>query len=123
MLQRLPEHEDDRPDRGARRANWVTLAFAIIILTPSMIGFVMKFYEFVHTFQGDAEGAFAITPMVNYLLASLGFLCLLLWSAINGMFHDMEAPKRTMLAYDAMLDGEDLAGDGAGWEKDGENNE
>lgn len=78
--------------------------FAVIILIPSMIGFVMKFAEFVHTFQDDAQGAFAITPMVNYLLASLGFLCLLLWSIANGMFRDMETPKQIMLERDMMLD-------------------
>ena len=42
--------------------------------------------------------------MVNYLLASLGFLCLLLWAAVNGMFHDMEKPKRIMLRREMMLD-------------------
>ena len=106
MLQRAPSPDRPEPDSGRnrQRANWITLIFALIILFPSMVGFVMKFYEFVHTFQSDAQGAFAITPMVNYLLASLGFLCLLLWSAINGMFHDMEAPKETLLTYDALLD-------------------
>ena len=94
----------DRPRGEASRGQWMTLMFAMIILTPSMIGFVMKFSEFIHTFRDDAEGAFAITPMVNYLLASLGFLCLLLWAAVNGMFHDMEEPKRTMLEQELMLD-------------------
>lgn len=102
MIKKTPDR--DQPERNRARANWVTLAFAVIILTPSMIGFAMKFTEFVHTFRDDAEGAFAITPMVNYLLASLGFLCLLLWSAVNGMFRDMEAPKRLMLQREMMLD-------------------
>lgn len=86
-----------------RRTRW-TLIFAIIILTPSMFGFVTKFIEFVHTFQGEADGQFAITPMANYLLASLGFLCLLLWSTANGMFHDVEAPKMAMLERELALD-------------------
>ena len=94
----------NRPERHPSRGRWITLAFAVIILIPSMIGFGMKFLEFMHTFQGDAEGAFAITPMVNYLLASLGFLCLLLWAAVNGMFVDMEKPKRVMLERELMLD-------------------
>ena len=102
----LRKAADDNQDgrRGPQHANWVTLAFALLILTPSMIGFVMKFAEFIHTFRDDSEGAFAITPMVNYLLASLGFLCLLLWSAVNGMFRDMEQPKRLMLQRELMLD-------------------
>ena len=86
------------------RAHWVTLLFAVLILTPSMIGFVMKFVEFIHTFRSDSSGAFAITPMVNYLLASLGFFCLLLWAAVNGLFRDMEEPKRVMLQQELMLD-------------------
>ena len=104
MLRKAPEHE--RPSRQPSRGHQVTLMFAVIILVPSMIGFGMKFYEFIHTFQDEAAGAFAITPMVNYLLASMGFLFLLLWAATNGMFRDMEEPKRVMLQNEMMLDDE-----------------
>ena len=58
---------------------------SVAILVPSMAGFVMKFIEFMRTFQGETDGAFAITPMLNYLLASLGFFCLLIWATFNGM--------------------------------------
>ena len=104
MLQKLPSRDGEPHSPAPSKAGWITLAFAIVILTPSMIGFVMKFSEFIHTFQGDTQGAFAITPMVNYLLASLGFLCLLLWAATNGAFRDMEAPKHTMLRRELQLD-------------------
>ena len=87
-----------------RRRTLVTAFFAILILTPSMLGFFAKFVEFVHTFQGDAGGAFAITPMVNYLLASAGFLLLLVWAAVNGAFHDLEQPKYLMLEREAAID-------------------
>ena len=112
LLKAPPEH---RPEQPASRGHWVTLAFAVIILTPSMIGFVMKFSEFIHTFRGESEGAFAITPMVNYLLASLGFFCLLLWSAVNGMFHDMEKPKHLMLQREMMLDEDSRRNQGASY--------
>ena len=82
----------------------MTILFAVPILLFSGWGFVAKFIEFVHTFQGESDGAFAITPMVNYLLASSGFFCLLVWATINGMFHDIEKPKMTMLEDDAALD-------------------
>ena len=82
----------------------VLLTMSILILVPSMIGFVMKFIEFVRVFQGEADGAFAITPMLNYLLASLGFFCLLIWAIVNGMFRDLEAPKHYMLEVEAKLD-------------------
>ena len=42
--------------------------------------------------------------MVNYMLASGGFFCLLVWATINGMFYDIEAPKHTMLEDDTALD-------------------
>ena len=50
---------------------------------------------------------FAITPVVNYLLASLGFFCLFFWAIYQGMFRDIEAPKFTMLENERRLDEED----------------
>lgn len=89
---------------ASRNRTYVTIAFAIIILIPSMAGFVIKFFEFVQTFRGEAGGIFAITPMVNYLLASLGFLCMLIWATTNGMFRDLEGPKFSMLDREQELD-------------------
>ena len=77
---------------------------AVLILVPSMLGFVAKFIEFTRTFQGAPDGAFAITPMLNYLLASAGFFCMLVWAIANGMFHDIEKPKYTMLDNEKKLD-------------------
>ena len=86
------------------RSAIVTLIFAVPILVFSGLGFAAKFIEFIRTFQGETEGVFAITPMVNYMLASGGFFCLLVWATINGMFYDIEAPKHTMLEDDTALD-------------------
>ena len=94
-----------------RSVAWiVTIVFGVVILIPSMAGFVMKFLELIHLTQGDADGGFAITPVVNYLFASLGFFFLLLWAAVNGMFADLELPKHTMLENEAALD--ELCGKG-----------
>ena len=83
----------------------VTIIFAVPILVFSGMGFVAKFIELIRTFQAtSSEGVFAITPMINYLLASAGFFCLLVWATANGMFHDIEKPKQTMLDQDAALD-------------------
>jgi hypothetical protein len=82
----------------------VTLVLAVLILIPSMLGFINKFIEFYHVARGEADGAFALTPLVNYLLASLGFFCLLLWAIGQGMFHDIEAPKHVMLENERRLD-------------------
>lgn len=93
---------------AARSARWqwrITIAFAVMILLPSMYGFAGKFIELVHVFRGEPGGAFAVAPIVNYLLASLGFLCMLVWATWNGMFHDVERPKFDMLEHERQLDG------------------
>lgn len=87
--------------------NWqvrITLLLAVLILIPSGYGFVGKFIELIHVFQGEPGGAFAVAPMMNYLLASLGFFCLLLWAAVRGMFRDIERPKYDMLVHEEALD-------------------
>ncbi len=76
---------------------------AVGILVPSMYGFVGKFVELIHVYQGEPSGAFAVAPIANYLLASAGFLCMLLWAACNGMFRDIENPKQAMLEREALL--------------------
>ena len=104
----MPENSQSPPAPASASANrWtliVTLLLAVAILIPSMLGFVNKFFEFYNVVKGDADGAFALTPIVNYLLASLGFFFLLLWAIGHGMFHDIEAPKYSMLETERRLD-------------------
>ncbi len=88
---------------------FITVILAVVILIPSMWGFVGKFIELVALVRGDADGAFAITPVVNYLLASLGFFCMLCWAALNGMFCDIERPKNEMLQIEQLLDAQEHA--------------
>ena len=87
-----------------RKQFWVTMAMAVLILIPSMYGFVGKFVEFVHIYRGSEGGGFAVAPIANYLLASAGFFCMLLWAAWNGMFRDVEQPKIDMLENEMRLD-------------------
>jgi hypothetical protein len=84
----------------------MTAVFALVILIPSLIGFGNKFREFIALFRGDVDGVFAITPIMNYLLASLGFFCLFCWAILHGMFRDIERPKTTLLETERMLDEE-----------------
>lgn len=102
----MPDQPDgsNPPRQKFTRQHVITLLFAGPILIFSGMGFVAKFLEFINTFQDESGGVFAITPMVNYLLASGGFFCLLVWATLNGMFHDIEAPKQTMLENDDALD-------------------
>ncbi len=88
--------------------NRVVIVMAIVILGFCFFGFGSKFLELVKLVRESdsaaAEGVFAVAPLVNYLLASAGFLCMLGWAACHGMFHDIEGPKRTMLEHEEQLD-------------------
>ena len=90
-------------DRSYGRS-FLKAMIVLLFLGPCLLGFGSKFIELIHVFQGDAEGAFAIAPIVNYLLATTGFLFLLGWAAVNGMFQNIEQPKQDMLANEARLD-------------------
>ena len=96
----------DRGPRGgdSRRKAWITLVMAVLILIPSLYGFAGKFIEFVHIYRGTGGGEFAVAPILNYLLASAGFFCMLLWAAWNGMFRDVERPKIDFLENERLLD-------------------
>lgn len=95
------------PSSRSRRARVTTLIFAMVILIPSMLGFVAKFIEFMAVFRGQGEGSFAVTPMVNYLLATTGFFCLFGWALIHGMFREIEGPKQRMLETEEWLDAQE----------------
>ena len=94
------------PSRKApRRFHATTILLALVFLVPAGYGFGRKFLELVYL-VGDDDGAFAVLPVVNYLLASLGFLFLFFWAIWNGMFRHMEQPKYDMLTTEARLDRE-----------------
>lgn len=94
----------------SKKTRVVTGVLAVLILIPSLWGFGTKFIEFVALFRGDVDGAFAISPICNYLFASLGFFCLLCWAMMNGMFSDIEKPKVDMLETERLLDEQELNG-------------
>ena len=93
---------DGAPAAWLSRVLMILLALGILL--PSVWGFGTKLLEFVALARGEADGAFAVTPLANYLLASTGFLLLFCWAAMNGMFHDIERPKQTMLENEKWLD-------------------
>jgi hypothetical protein len=95
----------NRTNSTGNKSRSITILFAIAVLVPSLYGFGGKFIEFVNVFRGDSDGAFAVTPIVNYLLATLGFFCLFGWALLRGMFSDIERPKHTLLEIEEWLDG------------------
>ncbi len=96
-----------RPPTKARFTGssiWTTVIFAVLILVPCFIGFGNKLREFILLYSGQVDGVFAISPIVNYLLASLGFFFLFWWGIFNGMFAQVEEPKRDFLLQEWALD-------------------
>jgi len=91
------------PKKSFRR-RFLGLLLALAILIPSLWGFGNKFVELVRIYRGDVDGAFAVAPITNYILASTGFLFLFFWAASNGMFRDIERPKYMMLENERQLD-------------------
>jgi len=105
----------ERPETSSTRRSQIiaTIVFALVILIPSMFGFANKFREFILIYRGEVDGVFAITPIINYLLASLGFFFMFWWAVAHGMFRDIEKPKYAMLENERRLDLEQ--GEDAGW--------
>lgn len=102
---RVEPDSEQKQKRVTSRTNLiVTLVLAAVILIPSMLGFVTKFIELIAVLRGDPDGVFTLTPIVNYLLASLGFFCLLIWAICRGMFRDVEQPKQAMLERESELE-------------------
>lgn len=96
----------------AKKSSTIVMWLFVPITIGAGFFFGVKFYELVRVAAYEPDGAFAVTPIVNYLLAGLGFLCMLGWAAYNGMFHDIERPKITMLENEERLDALENARDG-----------
>jgi len=82
---------------------WTWLVGAAVLI-PSMLGFANKFLDLMIIAQGDEEGAFALTPMINYLLATAGFFCMLMYAVAQGAFHDLNGPSRAMFENELELE-------------------
>jgi hypothetical protein len=87
----------------------VVMAAAVIV--PAAAGFFAKFVQFLRALQSDEAGRFAIVPILNYLAVAAGFVCLLVWAVLRGMFRDIERPKYTMLENEDRLDRAERIGD------------
>lgn len=91
----------------SRRANLLTWLFSAAVLIPVILGFSNKFLDLILIIQGDEEGAFAATPIVNYLFATAGFLCLMIWTACQGAFHNLDEPSHVMFENEQRLDAQE----------------
>lgn len=102
--------QDIRPSpRSARRRAWLLWSITLGIVIPGGYGFIEKFIQFVRTLQTDTGGGFTIIPIANYLTVTAGFICLLIWGARHGMFHDVEKPKYAMMERERMINQADAS--------------
>lgn len=101
----MHDSADQEPGRSKARRKTVFLwIFSIGIIVPGAYGFIDKFVLFIRTLNAEEGGGFTIIPIMNYLIMTAGFTCLLIWAACHGMFKDIERPKYTMLEREAMLE-------------------
>jgi len=98
------DSEPKRRSGSGRLKLWIVVIMTVVIIIPTMFGFAYRFREFIRTYADSDSGGFAIFPIVNYTLVSIGFLCLLVWAVAHGMFRDIEKPKHTMLEQEDRLD-------------------
>ena len=82
---------------------WTWIVGAAVLI-PSLMGFANKFLDLMIVAQGDEEGAFALTPMINYLLATAGFFCMLMWAITQGAFYDLNQPSHQMFGRELELE-------------------
>ncbi len=91
--------------RGQTRGKAITVAvIAILIVVPAALAFINKLLTFAGTVGTDELGGAALVPMLNYLVVAAGFICLMIWAVMSGMFHDVEGPKYRMLETEEKLD-------------------
>jgi len=92
----------------AQAFRWGPFLFHVLavsfFLVPAAIGFTWKYLDLMILFGSGEDGAFAIVPIMNYLLSSLGFFMLFFWAVRHGMFRDIEQMKYKMLETERELD-------------------
>lgn len=91
-----------QPDSRGKRIFLAVFAFAI--LAPAAYGFAEKLTLFILAVRRDQVAGFVIVPVVNYLIVTLGMICLLVWAIAGGMFRNIEQPKYDMLEREERLD-------------------
>ena len=72
----MAEMTQRKPRKMGGSSFWTTVIFGLLILIPCFVAFSNKLREFIMLYRGQVDGVFAISPIVNYLLASLGFFFL-----------------------------------------------
>ncbi|HBB41344.1 MAG: hypothetical protein COW73_11900 [Nitrospirae bacterium CG18_big_fil_WC_8_21_14_2_50_70_55] len=88
--------------RDSRVLTW----FAILVVVCAGMGFFYKLTEFIRTMLANEIQGFALISVSTYLVVAIGYLCLFIWSYLQGHYRDVEGPKYWLLEHEAELDAE-----------------
>jgi hypothetical protein len=80
--------------------------FAFLVVIFAGLGFTYKLTQFIRTMLNDEVQGFALVPVTTYFIVGIGYLCLFVWSYLQGHYKDVEAPKYRLLEREALLDAE-----------------
>lgn len=82
--------------------NW----FAFLVVVFAGLGFSYKLAQFIRTMLNHEAQGFALVPVTTYFIVGIGYLCLFIWSYLQGHYKDVEGPKYHMLEREAEYDAE-----------------
>ncbi len=88
--------------RDSRVLTW----FAVLVVVCAGMGFLFKIVEFIRTMLSNEIEGFALISVSTYLVVAVGYLCLFIWSYLQGHYRDVEGPKYWLLEHEAELDAE-----------------
>jgi len=81
-------------------------SFAVLVVLCAGMGFLYKLIEFARTMLSNEVQGFALISVSTYLVVAVGYLCLFIWSYLQGHYRDVERPKYWLLENEAELDAE-----------------
>jgi len=80
--------------------------FAFLVVVFAGLGFTYKLSQFIRTMLNDEVEGFALVPVTTYFIVGIGYLCLFIWSYLQGHYKDVEGPKYRLLEREAEYDAE-----------------
>jgi nitrogen fixation-related uncharacterized protein len=93
-------------ERTVRERNPFISWFAFLVVIFAGLGFSYKLSQFIRTMVNKEVQGFALVPVTTYFVVGIGYLCLFVWSYLQGHYKDVEGPKYRLLEREAELDAE-----------------
>ena len=93
-------------ERTEYRRNPFLSWFAFLVVIFAGLGFSYKLSQFIRTMVNKEVQGFALVPVTTYFVVGIGYLCLFVWSYLQGHYKDVEGPKYRLLEREAELEAE-----------------